>query len=133
MRIVFVSTYPPIECGIGTYTAFLTEALRKSSNEIHIVSQYGAEGRHVYPSYSPGEDGIAGKIFNAAIKVTPDLVHIQHEFGLFGELDGIAVLELIYRLKSTGTPMNKNTSIYCERFLIQISLKFFLFRMAREI
>ena len=105
MRIAFVSTYPPIECGIGTYTAFLTEALRKSSNEIHIVSQYGAEGRHVYPSYSPGEDGIAGKIFNAAIKVTPDLVHIQHEFGLFGELDGIAVLELIYRLKSTGTPV----------------------------
>ena len=78
MRIAFVSTYPPIECGIGTYTAFLTEALTKSPNEIHIVSQYGAEGRHVYQSYSPGEDGIAGKIFNAVIKVTPDLVHIQH-------------------------------------------------------
>jgi len=105
MRIAFVSTYPPIECGIGTYTAFLTEALTKSSNEVHIVSQFGAEGRHVYPAYSPGEDGIAGKIFNAAIKVTPDLVHIQHEFGLYGELDGIAVLELIYRLKSTGTPV----------------------------
>ncbi|MBW2219292.1 MAG: glycosyltransferase, partial [Deltaproteobacteria bacterium] len=71
----------------------------------YIVSQYGAEGRHVYPSYSPDEDGIARKIFNAAIKVTPDIVHIQHEFGLYGELDGIAVLELIYRLKSTGTPV----------------------------
>ena len=105
MRIAFVSTYPPIECGIGTYTAFLVEALKKTSSEIHVVSQYGAEGRHVYPSYSPGEDGIAGKIFNAAVKVTPDLVHIQHEFGLYGELDGIAVLELIYRLKSTGTPV----------------------------
>jgi len=105
MRIAFVSTYPPIECGIGTYTGFLVEALKKTSSEIHIISQYGAEGRHVYPSYSPGEDGIAGKIFNAAVKVTPDLVHIQHEFGLFGELDGIAVLELIYRLKSTGTPV----------------------------
>ena len=95
MRIAFVSTY----------TAFLVEALKKTSSEIHIISQYGAEGRHVYPSYSPGEDGIAGKIFNAAVKVTPDLVHIQHEFGLYGELDGIAVLELIYRLKSTGTPV----------------------------
>ncbi|MBW2607224.1 MAG: glycosyltransferase [Deltaproteobacteria bacterium] len=105
MRIAFVSTYPPIECGIGTYTAFLTKALTKSPNEIHIFSQYGAEGRHVYPSYSPGEHGIAGKIFNAVIKVTPELVHIQHEFGLYGELDGIAVLELIYRLKSTGTPV----------------------------
>jgi len=105
MRIAFVSTYPPIECGIGTYTAFLAEAIKKLSNEVYIVSQYGAEGRHVYPSYSPGEDGIARKIFNAAIKVTPDIVHIQHEFGLYGELDGIAVLELVYRLKSTGTPV----------------------------
>lgn len=105
MRIAFVSTYPPIECGIGTYTAFLAEAMEKLFNEVYVASQYGAEGRHVYPSYSPGEDGIARKIFNAAIKVTPDIVHIQHEFGLYGELDGIAVLELIYRLKATGTPV----------------------------
>jgi glycosyltransferase involved in cell wall biosynthesis len=105
MRVVFVSTYPPIECGIGTYTGFLVEALTKLPNEIHIVSQYGAEGRHVYPSYCPGEDGIARKIFNAVNRVTPDIVHIQHEFGLYGELDGIAVLELIYRLKSTDIPV----------------------------
>ena len=72
MRVVFVSTYPPIECGIGTYTGFLVEALTKLPNEIHIVSQYGAEGRHVYPSYHPGEDGIARKIFNAVNRVSPD-------------------------------------------------------------
>ncbi len=105
MRIAVVSTHPPIECGIGTYTAFLAEALTKTPNEVHIISQYGAKGGHVYPSYSSGEDGIAGKIFNAAVKVTPDLVHIQHEFGLYGELDGIAVLELIYRVRSTGAPV----------------------------
>jgi glycosyltransferase involved in cell wall biosynthesis len=105
MRIAFVSTYPPIECGIGTYTSFLVDALIRLPNEIRIISQYGAEGRHVYPSYCPRKDGIAAKIFNAAIKITPDIVHIQHEFDLYGELDGIAVLELIYRLKSTGTPV----------------------------
>jgi glycosyltransferase involved in cell wall biosynthesis len=105
MRIVFVSTYPPIECGIGTYTSFLAEALAQTPTELHIVSQYGAEGRHVYPSYSPNNEGIARRIFNAAVKVTPDIVHIQHEFGLYGELDGIAVLELIYRIKSTATPV----------------------------
>jgi len=105
MRIVFVSTYPPIECGIGTYTSFLVEALERTPNEIHIVSQYGAEGRHVYPSYDPNDDGIARKIFSVTNRVTPDLVHIQHEFGLYGELEGIAVLELIYRIKSTTTPV----------------------------
>lgn len=105
MRVLFVSTYPPIECGIGTYTSFLAEALARTSTELHIVSQYGAEGRHVYPSYSPNDEGIARRIFNATVKVTPDIVHIQHEFGLYGELDGIAVIELIYRIKSTATPI----------------------------
>jgi len=105
VRVLFVSTYPPIECGIGTYTSFLAEALARTPTELHIISQYGAEGRHVYPSYSPSDGGIAQRIFNAAVKVTPDIVHIQHEFGLYGELDGIAVLELIYRIKSTATPV----------------------------
>ena len=105
MRVLFVSTYPPIECGIGTYTSFLAEALARTPTELHIISQYGAEGRHVYPSYSPNDEGIARRIFNAAVNVTPDIVHIQHEFGLYGELDGIAVLELIYRIKSTATPV----------------------------
>ena len=105
MRVAFVSTYPPIECGIGTYTNFLVDAMRKTPNELHIVSQYGAKGHFVYPTYNPKDDGIAGKIFNMIIKITPDLVHIQHEFGIFGELNGIAVLELMYRIKTTGTPV----------------------------
>ena len=105
MRIVFVSTYPPIECGIGAYTSFLADALAGAENEIHIVSQYGAEGRHVYPCYAPTDNGIAGKIFHSALRVTPDIVHIQHEFPLYGELEGIAALELIYRIKSTATPV----------------------------
>lgn len=105
MRIVFVSTYPPIECGIGTYTRFLVEALAKEANEFHIVSPDGAEGRHVYPTYNTNDDGIARKIFNAALKVTPDIVHIQHEFGLYGEMCGIAVLELVYRFKSVSIPV----------------------------
>ncbi|RLC26627.1 MAG: glycosyl transferase [Deltaproteobacteria bacterium] len=131
MRVAFVSTYPPIECGIGTYTSFLVEALARLHSEIHIISQNGAEGRHVYPSYSPREDGIAGKIFNAVIKVTPDLVHIQHEFGLYGELDGIAVLELIYRLKSTGTPVI--ATFHTVRKEFEFRKKLILRTMCREL
>jgi glycosyltransferase involved in cell wall biosynthesis len=105
VRVVFISTYPPIECGIGTYTSFLVEALERTPNEVYIVSPYGAEGRHVYPCFDPGDDGIAKKIFHFTNKVTPEVVHIQHEFGLYGELDGIAVLEVIYRFKSIGIPV----------------------------
>ena len=106
MRIAFVSTYPPIECGIATYTGFLVEALDKDTpNELHVVSQRGAEGRHVYPVYETTDSGIAKRIFDTAVKVTPDLVHIQHEFGLFGEIYGVAVMELIFRLKVSGLPV----------------------------
>ena len=73
MRIAFVSTYPPIECGIGTYTSFLVEALARLPDEIHIISQNGAEGRHVYPSYSPREDSIAAKILTQLLRLHPKL------------------------------------------------------------
>ena len=103
MRIAFISTYPPIECGIGTYTDFLVKAMEQTPNELHVISQYGAKGDNVTPAYGPQDGDLAKKIFDMTVKVTPDIVHIQHEFGLYGEMDGIAVLDLIYRFKSTMT------------------------------
>lgn len=104
MRIAHISTYPPIECGIGTYAQFFTDAMAKTSNEIHIISQYGARGRNVSPAYDPGDGDLARKIFNMTIRFTPDIVHFQHEFGLYGEMNGIAILDLINRFRSTGVP-----------------------------
>ena len=104
MRIALISTYPPIECGIATYSNFLVDAMRTSANELHVVSQYGAEGKSVYPAYCAKQGDIAKKIFDMTMRFTPDIVHIQHEYGLFGEMNGIAVLDLIYRLKSTTMP-----------------------------
>lgn len=105
MRIAFISTYPPIECGIGTYTYFLRQAMAETANELHVISQSGASGDNVYQAYAGDEPGLAKQIFDATVKITPDVVHIQHEFGLYGELDGISVLELVYRFKSTGIPV----------------------------
>lgn len=100
MRIALVTSYPPIECGIATYSSFLVNAMKSTSNELHVISQYGAKGDEVYPAYGSKQGAIAKKIFDMTMQFTPDVVHIQHEYGLFGEMDGIAVLELIYRFKS---------------------------------
>ncbi len=105
MRIAMISTYPPIECGIATYTENLCRALSREKNEIFIVSQHGAYGRNVYPVYNAADDNIAGEIYNLLAKLTPDVVHIQHEFGLYGVQHGIQLNELILRLKMAALPV----------------------------
>lgn len=105
MRIAMVSTYPPIECGIGTYSSFLVDAMRRTHNEINVISQHGARGESVYPAYSASHGNIGRDIFDMTVRFTPDVVHIQHEYGLYGEMDGIAALDLVYRLKSTTVPI----------------------------
>ncbi len=105
MRIAYISTYPPIECGIATYTQFLSEAVARQKHEVIIISEDGAQGHNVYPAYTKDSGSLARDAFKMSEKVTPDLVHIQHEFGLFGDTCGISVLELIYRYKASATPV----------------------------
>ena len=40
MRTVMVATHLPIECGIGTYAQYLSNALRKQGNEVLTVSPF---------------------------------------------------------------------------------------------
>ncbi len=105
MRIGMVSTFPPIECGIGTYASYLVEELKKLHNEVYIVSQTGAEGERVYPVFNATDGDLAEKVFEAMIKFTPDVVHIQHEYGLFGKHMGVNVIPLLYKFKFAGIPV----------------------------
>ncbi len=105
VRIALVSTYPPIECGIGTYADFLVTTIMKTPNEINVISQHGAKGKNVFDAYDPKDGDLSKKIFEMTVRGTPDIVHLQHEYGLYGEMDGIAVLDLIYRFKSTTIPV----------------------------
>ncbi len=105
MRIGFISTYPPIECGIGTYTESLNRALRKIDNETFVVSPFGAQGKGVFPVYRAGAPTLVTDIFDTSTTMTPDVVHIQHEYGLFGPQKGIAVVELILRYRMASIPV----------------------------
>ena len=104
MRIGFVSTYPPIECGIGTYTEALNHALKPYQNETFVISQQGAQGENVFPLYDPRSESFAASLFYTAAGMTPDVVHIQHEYGLFGSQRGVEVIELLVRFQLTGLP-----------------------------
>jgi len=105
MRVGFISTHPPIECGIGTYTSYLNEALVRSGNETFVIAPFGAQGERVFPAYHPESDTMASQIFNISAELTPDIVHIQHEFGLYGPQRGVQVIELIVRYRLEDIPV----------------------------
>lgn len=105
MRIGFISTYPPIECGIATYTQYLTDALTKLHNEVYVVSHMGGNGKNVFPAFDYEDGDLAEKAFSMMMRLTPDIVHIQHEFGLFGKHFGVAVIPLIIKLRHAKVPL----------------------------
>lgn len=105
MRIGFVSTYPPIECGIATYTMALNRALKKLQNETFVISQIGAQGKGVFPLYKPQSPSFASDVFSTSVRMTPDVMHIQHEYGLYGPQKGVDVIDLILRYQITGIPV----------------------------
>ena len=105
MRIGFVSTYPPIECGIATYTQYLTGALRDQKMDIYVVSHHGGNGKNVFTAFDYEDGDLAEKAFAMMTRLTPDIVHIQHEFGLYGKHFGVSVIPLIIKFRLAGIPV----------------------------
>jgi len=105
MRIGFISTYPPIECGIATYTKYLSDSLMKLHNEVYIVSHQGGSGKNVFPAFDYEDPDLPDKAFSTMMRFTPDVVHIQHEFGLYGKHFGVSVIPLICKFKLTDIPV----------------------------
>ncbi|MFV8372315.1 glycosyltransferase [Flavobacterium sp. LB2P74] len=91
-EILFITSYPPRECGIATYSQDLIKALNnkfKHSFKIKICALESKNEQHLYPEptqyilntdHSNSFQNLAAKInYNASIQI----VLIQHEFGLF--------------------------------------------------
>lgn len=90
MSIVFVSTFPPAQCGIANYTKFLCDSISKITKEkIFVVSEGGtpdkSSGYVIYDSYKRSEDYDDQII--AALSSIPsvEIVHFQHAPDLFPE------------------------------------------------
>lgn len=107
--IVCLSTFPPRQCGIATFTTDLTNAIDQifgPSVESKIVAMNLTEISHLlYPDKvilqisQPREDDYvnAAKKLNRLEKVK--LVNVQHEFGIFGGEYGLHLLLFLKTLK----------------------------------
>lgn len=111
MKIVMVSSWSPRLCGIATYSSELVSALRKNGHHVDVICHTDEEcGGHcepgVYPAIDTNDSGWDQKVFSTILQISPDVVHIQHEYGLYlthGDYSG-RILSLLFRLKLEKIP-----------------------------
>ena len=100
-KVVFVSTFPPTQCGIATFTQDLTSALTNIFGEslecvICDLTDKPKSAKNIFYTLNPK---IKEDYKKAAQEINKDdaikLVHIQHEFGLFGGEYGNYLLDFL--------------------------------------
>jgi glycosyltransferase involved in cell wall biosynthesis len=106
-RIAFVGTYLPRQCGIGTFTTDLAEAVAAEYPETTCIAVpvNDAEDGYPYPPrvrFEIAEDDIAS--YRRAADFLNinniDAVCLQHEYGIFGGPAGSHILALLRELRT---------------------------------
>ncbi len=114
MKIAYVSTYLPQQCGIATYTDYLIHGIRKVEpvSEIRIVAERAAsavkdEKFEVRPCWDRSEDYVEDIISNT---MDADVIHIQHEYSIYKFDDRLPRV-----LKGLNEDAKKVITIHCVR------------------
>ncbi|RLG76871.1 MAG: group 1 glycosyl transferase, partial [Thermoprotei archaeon] len=100
LRIGFLSRYPPMHCGVGEYTRFLVSALKSIAPWLDIIvftsTSNGAEPWHdrllnieVVPVFNEGDRGYEKLLDALAAIGGVNILHVQHEYGIFGAGQGL--------------------------------------------
>ncbi len=105
--IAFISTYPPTQCGIATFTADLVQAVDQHSEgrlQAVVVAiddpanglEYGQDVAHRVRKHNNADYVRAAEFLNFS---GCRAVSLQHEFGIFGGRDGAYILDLLRELR----------------------------------
>ena len=106
IRVAFVSTYPPRECGIAIYTKDLVDAISR----LYILKPpavLAINDKGGYYNYSSEvEFQIAREWVESYVEAAEyvndsdiDIVNLQHEFGLFGGVWGEHIISFLEKLE----------------------------------
>ena len=109
MKVCFISSYPPPTIGIATYTAELCSALVKQGVKITVLSNTGTPDNHkirVMKAWSEKNFMYPLRLFKQVASGNFDIIHIQHEYWLYGRgMRSLAFLLLLALLKFTMKPI----------------------------
>ncbi len=106
MKLAYIGTYPPRECGIGTFTQNLAHSMLengKGIKEIMVFAMNDHNQDYTYPPevklsiYQEQQTDYLEAV-NYINLSGADACILEHEFGIYGGLSGIYILPLIHRL-----------------------------------
>lgn len=113
LKIAIVSPYPPpnlkhiYDSGVASYTKNLAEALKaiNSNVELHIVTSRENNRSSIYVDNNimvhriyERKPTYVFQIFKELAKIRPDIIHIQHEYFLYGKIVSAVLFPLLVRL-----------------------------------
>lgn len=112
MKVAYISTYPPRECGLATFNKNLLNAININLGSDHKTDkcmvialnnsdepdeyQYPEEVTHVIRANTQSDYGDAAKVINES---DADACILQHEFGIYGGESGVYVLPFINQIE----------------------------------
>lgn len=105
IKPVFVSTYPPRECGIATFTQDLVNAIEKYNDVRRCYIIALSKDKHIYDNrvlYDINQDKFSNyvKAANLINMSDIDVVVIEHEYGIFGGEDGDYIIPFVKLIKN---------------------------------
>ena len=95
-----LSTYPPTPCGLATFTAALANGLTANGADVSVVRISDGPPSTSTPvigelvNGSPASVAACGELLNRS-----DVAVIQHEYGIYGGVDGDEVVDIIEGLR----------------------------------
>ena len=95
--IGMLSTYPPTQCGLATFSAALIQHLRFSPGALGVVRVVDGPEPHTEPDVVAHLVNGSTDSASAAVRRLNgfDAVVIQHEYGIYGGPDGADVLDVV--------------------------------------
>ncbi|GHN02394.1 glycosyl transferase [Cytophagales bacterium WSM2-2] len=110
MKLAYIGTYPPRECGIGTFTRDLVHAMVSDNsseskaitgfvvalNDYEQAYAYPEEVKLIIQQEQQADYLEAANFINLS---GADLCILEHEFGIFGGQNGVYILPLLHRLE----------------------------------